>query len=60
MTADARSFLVQKLERFQAAAKSMREQLASIEKNIKEVQEDLILVIAALDDLEEEAKRDAA
>jgi GTPase Era involved in 16S rRNA processing len=54
MSADARSYLVQQLARFRSAAKQ-------IDKNIKELQADLILVIAAIDDLEaEQAKRDAA
>ena len=54
MSADARSYLVQQLARFRSAAKQ-------IDKNIKELQADLILVIAALDEIEaEQAKRDAA
>ena len=53
MSATARSYLVQQLARFRSAAKQ-------IDKNIKELQADLILVIAALDDLEDESKKDAA
>ena len=50
----ARSYLAQQLGRFRLAAKE-------IDKNIKELQADVILLIAAVDEIEaEQAKRDAA
>jgi hypothetical protein len=61
MTADARSYLVQQLGRFRLAAKGIKVQLEQIDMSIKEVQADLILVIAAVDEIEEDqAKKDAA
>jgi len=61
MSADARSYLVQQLARFRLAAKGIKAQLEQIDLSIKEVQADIILVIAAVDDIEsEQAKKDAA
>jgi hypothetical protein len=57
VSADARSYLVQQLSRFRLAAKEMRTQLDDIDRKLKEVQADLILVIAALDGIEEEESR---
>ncbi len=48
MSANARAYLVQQLARFRLAAKE-------IDRTIKELQADLILVIAAIDDLEAES-----
>ena len=54
MSADSRSYLVQQLGRLRLAAKEL-------EKNIREIQADVILVVAAVDEIEaEQAKRDAA
>jgi hypothetical protein len=61
MSADARSYLVQQLARFRLAAKGIRLQLEQIDLSIKEVQADLVLVIAAVDEIEaDQAKKDAA
>lgn len=54
MTADARSYLVQQLARFRLAAKGIRAQLEQIDLSIKEVQADLVMVIAAVDQIEED------
>lgn len=54
MTADARSYLMQQLGRLRLAAKEL-------EKNIRELQADVILVVAAVDEIEaEQHKRDVA
>lgn len=55
MSADARSYLVQQLARFRSAA-------SKIDRDIKELQADIIMVLAAIDDLEAQAvaAKDAA
>lgn len=60
MTATARTYLVQQLGRLQLAVKDITGQFERIEAKLKEVQCDLILVIAAIDDLEDQSKKDAA
>lgn len=61
MSADARSYLVQQLARFRLAAKGIRLHLEQIETSLNEVKADIILVIAALDEIEaDQAKKDAA
>ena len=57
---NARSYLTQQLVRFQLAVKDIRTEIDCIELKFREVQKDFILVIAALDDLEAEARKDAA
>lgn len=54
---NARSYLTQQLGRFQLAVSEIRREIDSIDKKFREVQQDLILVIAALDDLEAEARK---
>ncbi len=54
MSADARSYLAQQLNRFRLAAKDMRAQLEQIDLKVKEVQTDLMCLMAAVDQLEED------
>ncbi len=60
MTADARSYLVQQTERLRLAVKAIISELDQVERRSREVKADLIRVVAALDDLEEETKKGAA
>lgn len=61
MSADARSYLVQQLGRIRLASNGLLERMSQVERGIKEVQADLVLVIAAVDDIEaEQAKRNVA
>lgn len=53
----ARSYLTQQLERFQLAVRDIRAEIDVIDAKFREVQKDLILVVAALDDLEDESRK---
>jgi hypothetical protein len=60
MTADARSYLVQQTERLRLAVREIRSEFQHLELRMKEVQTDLICVVAAVDDIADEMKKDAA
>ena len=60
MTADARSYLVQQTERLRLAVREIVSEFDQIERRIREVKKDLVCVVAALDQIEEDALRDAA
>lgn len=56
----SRTYFDQQLGRLRLAIKSMRAQFAEIERRMREVETDLVNVEAALDQLEEDAKKDTA
>ena len=60
MSATARDYLVQQLSRLRVASNALVTKIDHLDQGIKEVKCDLILTIAALDDLEDESKKDAA
>jgi len=54
MSATASAFLAQKTERLRLAVREIRGEFTRIDASMKEVQHDLLLVISALDELEDE------
>jgi hypothetical protein len=60
MSADARSYLVQQTQRLRLAVKEIQTEFHTIELRMREVQTDLICVVSALDEIEEDSKRNVA
>jgi hypothetical protein len=52
----AAAYLAQRAQRLRIAINEIRTEFAHIQGSIKEVQHDLILVISALDELEDESR----